>query len=498
ITTPLKLSALIPEAILLTLVLLLLVAALFRLKIGGRLTGYLVMTALFVSGISISFTKPGIIGADLFLNEPGAQFFKYLFLSAAFLAVALSAVSSNDNSLKQLNSYTSILLALVGMMFLSMATSLLSLYVTLELSTLPLTALLILSSQTDGRSLLSLRFLIVTVFSSLLILFGFSFLYGLSGALNLIVMKLQIAIVHITNRQIGVIILLSIVAVLTGTMFRLGLIPFHNWARKFQESMPLPIVAFLATGFLAALLMFLAKFFIAGLFAFYGPEMNPNDWGRLLGFVAFVNLIFGSIQLFRQRDLVAVMFYTVITQASFVMMGFNTMRPTGLQAAAFCLSSIIISVIGVYAIIYLIRQSLDSTSLDSVKGLSKSSKLLAILLVIFLMSLAGLPMLSGFVGKFSVLEAALERAGADRTYHWMYLVVGAAMFNIIVSFVKYSRVSLSLFQTVEHPLPSISIPAPLYLILGAALLVTITFGIYPDPLLSFASRIPEAFGFVVE
>lgn len=234
------------------------------------------------------------------------------------------------------------------------------------------------------------------------------------------------------------------------------------------------------------------------MFAFHGPEMNPNDWGRLIGFVAFVNLLFGSIQLYRQNDLVDLMYYSNITQIGFILTGLLAMNPTGLRGAGFYIIAFVLATLGAYGVIYVISNSSKSTSLDSSKGLQKSSLLAAILLSIFLFSLAGLPLLAGFVAKFSVIEGALQRAATDKTYHWMYLVSGGAAVAALVTIIKFFKIVFSFFSTGEFPSLPFKIPFAVNMVLIALAVVIIAFGIFPDPILSFANRLPEAFGFTFE
>ena len=498
VTPSLKFLSLIPETILTATALLLALAAAVKLNLNMRITGLIVILSITITGIMVFFTEPGVVGGDSFLNDAASPLFKYVFLIAAVCTAAMFLAVPKASPTKSIISLSCLILSLVGMMFLSMSSSLLSLFVSLELCTLPLIFIFFLNTDDSDRIKTSHKFLLITSFSSLLILFGLSFLFGLSGALNFLLMKLQIAIVHLTNRQIGVTILLSIAAILTGLLFRSGLIPFQNWQRRLHHKLPLPIVAFLATAFLIAIVLFFSKLFINGLFAFHGPEMNPNDWGRLIGFVAFVNLLFGSIQLYRQNDLVDLMYYSNITQIGFILTGLLAMNPTGLRGAGFYIIAFVLATLGAYGVIYVISNSSKSTSLDSSKGLQKSSLLAAILLSIFLFSLAGLPLLAGFVAKFSVIEGALQRAATDKTYHWMYLVSGGAAVAALVTIIKFFKIVFSFFSTGEFPSLPFKIPFAVNMVLIALAVVIIAFGIFPDPILSFANRLPEAFGFTFE
>jgi NADH-quinone oxidoreductase subunit N len=363
---------------------------------------------------------------------------------------------------------------------------------------MPLLMLAMFNNSVVGGQVAAVKFTLVAVFSSLLILFGFSFLFGLSGALNLIVMKLQIAIIHITNQQIGMTVLLSIVSILVGVILRAGLIPFQGWALAFYKKLPLPLVGFISVGFVAAVIIFFSKVFINGLFAFYGPEMNPNDWGRLVGFTAFVNIVFGTLRLYRQRDFISLIFYSNLIQIGFILTGLVSMRPTGVQAAGFYLCSCLLATFGIYAVFISVKKAFGNTELESLTGLYKSSKTLALTLTTYLMSLAGLPLLSGFVAKYSIIESALERADSSRDYHWLFLLIGAALISTVFVFIRFLKISVSLYRTAETPPVSLKITMATKVLFAITLVATLYFGIIPDWLFTFVSGIPSAFGFIIE
>ncbi len=484
-------ARLLPETALAGAIFVLAVLAAARPNINRKFFEYTALVVLAAIGVLVGITGLGSIDGTQFLNDPASQFFKFIFLSAGFFAVGLLAASTNENkhSPAQLSL---LLLSVLAMMFLAMSTNLLSIFVSLELSAVPLIAIMM---HQDNLGLSAKKFLLVTLFSSLLILFGFSFLYGLSGATNLTMMKLQIAVVHITQRQIGVIILLTIASILTGLMLKAGMIPFHIRMHTLHKNLPLPVVAFLATAFVSAILLAFAKIFINGLFAFHGPEMNPNDWGRLVAFTAFVNIVFSTIQMVRQRDAISFLFYANLAQTGFALMGMISMVVHGLQSAGFYLVSFLLAAMGAYAIVDTVTAGTNSTNLDHFKGLSKTSLPLAVLFSIYLLSLAGLPLLAGFVAKFSVITAALEMAGTDQAFHWMYLLAGAGIVCAVITLAQTGKIVLSLFVKTEQPAVVFRIPAVLKLVLAVTALGTFFLGIYPDPILSLAAHISEAFGF---
>ncbi len=494
----LNLSLVMPELVLLALVLLFTGLAVFRLNLSHRAAGYLTILGFLITGVLVVITKLGNVDGDLFVNDAGSQFFKLLFLLAAFLTVAMDVSIGRNESKTSLSKYALLMLAVAAMMFLAMSSNLLSIYVCLELCSISLIMLAAHYSALPAAAKTVQKFFLITVLSSLLILFGFSFLYGLSGSANLVMMKLQIAVVHISKLQIGVITLLAVAAILSGLIVKAGLMPFHGWLHGLHQNLPPGLVAFMAVAFMAALLLAFAKIFINGLFAFYGPEMNPNDWGRLVALVAFINIVFGTVQMLRQKEIISMLFFSNMAQIGFILTGMISINQHGLQSAGFYLIAFLFSSIGCYAVIGLVRQSTAATNLEDFKGLSKSSLPLAMLMAVYLMSLAGLPLLAGFVAKYSVINAALEVVAVDRTYQWMYLPAGAGIVCAAMMIFKFAQVAMSLFKRTEKPMLPIHFPAPIIAVFAITALATLFLGIFPDTLLALAARIPAAFGFMME
>jgi NADH-quinone oxidoreductase subunit N len=295
-----------------------------------------------------------------------------------------------------------------------------------------------------------------------------------------------------------VIILLSVAAVLSGLMLKAALPPFHKWNRELHENSPISIVAFLAVAFAAAVLAAFAKIFINGLFAFYGPEMNPNDWGRLVSLVAFAAMVFGTAQLTRQKEMVSLLYYSNIAQMGFILTGLVSMNQYGLQSAAFCLFAFMAAVSGIYAMILLVKNAGGSTQLTELRGLYHSNKFVGIMLAISLMSLAGLPLTAGFVAKLSVIQAAISMATIDRLYHWMYLLAAAGTICAVIAFFKFVRIVWSIFTRTSVSLTLTRIPWPALILISVMALTTVFFGVLPDSLLDYAAKISLAFGFMAE
>ena len=248
---------------------------------SGQTVGYLAMLGVLLTGLIMAVLVLFYQGehgsryygsgfGTMFINDPASLFFKIMFLGAAFMAIGSSFGIIKEKITNHRGEFFGLMLwSTVGMMFLASSNETLSLYIGLELTTIPLFVLAAFFKD-DRQSVESgIKYFVVGAFSSALFLYGLSFLYGLAGTTDLNQMKINLALAHLTFREIGVILVLANVLLLAGLGFKLGLPPFHQWVPDVYEGAPTPIAAFLSVGSKAAGLIAFAKIFVLGLYAFW-------------------------------------------------------------------------------------------------------------------------------------------------------------------------------------------------------------------------------------
>ncbi|MEE8576238.1 MAG: proton-conducting transporter membrane subunit, partial [candidate division Zixibacteria bacterium] len=235
--------------------------------------GYLALAGLVITGGILSFTDYGSGFGNMFVSDPMAWFFKIIFLCAAFMAIGSSFGITKQKIVNHRGEfYGLMLLSTVGMMFLSSSNELLSLYIGLELTTIPLFVLAAFFKDNKLSVEAGMKYFVIGAFSSALLLYGMSFLYGLSGTTDILQMKINLAVTHLTFGDIGVVLVMGVVFLVAGIGFKLALPPFHQWVPDVYEGSPTPVAAFLSVGSKAAGLVAFAKIFVNGLYAFFGPE----------------------------------------------------------------------------------------------------------------------------------------------------------------------------------------------------------------------------------
>ncbi|MFQ6008279.1 MAG: NADH-quinone oxidoreductase subunit N [Candidatus Zixiibacteriota bacterium] len=459
--------------------------------------GYLSLTGLVITGFLLSDTGYGRGFSTMFFNDPLALFFKVIFLGAAFLAIASSFGITKDKIVNHRGEFFGLILfSTVGMMFLASSNELLSLYIGLELTTIPLFVLAAFFKDNKLSVEAGIKYFIVGAFSSALLLYGISFLYGLSGSTDLVQMKINIAITHLTFRNIGIILVISIILILAGIGFKLALPPFHQWVPDVYEGSPTPIAAFLSVGSKAAGIVAFAKIFVNGLSAFYGPEMAPNDWGKLTGLVSCLAMIVGNVLAIRQSNIKRMLAYSSIAQAGYIMIGMVAMNELGLASVGFYVFAYLFANMGAFGIVAMYEDKTGSCEIEGYRGLSRTSPLLAISLTIFLLSLAGIPPLAGFFAKYYVFAAAIKLATTIPGFGWMYWLVGIGLVTAVFSIYYYANVIKQMYFAAEPSLYRVNFSPPALSVIVIGLAGVLIFGLYPEPILQFASDFSTVVGLI--
>ncbi len=459
--------------------------------------GYLAMIGILITIGIWAFTGYGSGFGSMFFNDPMAVFFKFIFLGAAFMAIGSSFGITKQKIVNHRGEfYGLILLSTVGMMFLASSNELLSLYIGLELTTIPLFVLAAFFKDDKLSVEAGIKYFVIGAFSSALLLYGISFLYGMSGTTDLLQMKINLAVTHLAFKDIGVILIVAVIMIVAGIGFKLALPPFHQWAPDVYEGSPTPVAAFLSVGSKAAGLVAFAKIFVNGLYAFYGPEMAPNDWGMLVAFIAAVALIFGNVVAIRQTNIKRMLAYSSIAQAGYIMIGMVSMNEYGLSSVAYYIFAYMFANMGAFAVVAIFEDKTGSCQIESYRGLAKTSPFLSLAMAMFLLSLAGIPPLAGFMAKYKVFAAAISIASSNDDYNWLYWLVGVGLITSVFSLFYYANVIKQMYFSKEDSPYKVSFTLPALTVICLGLFGIFWFGLFPEPILNFANEISKGFGFI--
>ncbi len=377
-----------------------------------------------------------------------------------------------------------LLFAVAGMMIFPAANDLLTLFVSLEVFSLPLYLLCALARR---RRLLSqesaVKYFLLGAFSSAFMLFGIALLYGYAGTVSYggiadVVdgtAKLTPALANTTGND--ALLLIGGAMVVMGLLFKVGAVPFHMWTPDVYQGAPTPV-----TGFMAAATKVAAFGALLRLLYVVLPGLRW-DWRPVMWGVAIVTMIIGAIIAVTQTDVKRLLAYSSIAHAGFLLAGVVAISPNGVSSVLFYLVAYSFVTLGGFAVVTLVRDAGgEATHLSKWAGLGRRSPLVAAVFAVFLLSFAGIPLTAGFSGKFAVFKAAAQ-AGATP------LVVVGVIASAIAAFFYIRVIVLMFFSEPQADGPTVAIPSPLTstaIALGVA--VTLVLGVAPQYFLDLAGK----------
>ncbi len=358
------------------------------------------------------------------------------------------------------------------MMLFTVASDLVTLFVALEVFSLPL---YLLAGLARRRRLLSqesaLKYFLLGAYASAFFLFGAAFLYGYSGTISLVGISAAVGSAN------DVFLLIGIVFISVGLLFKISAVPFHSWTPDVYQGAPTPITAFMAACTKVAAFGAILRIFYVGF------AESQTIWRPIIIAIAIITMLFGSIVAIAQRDVKRMLAYSSIAHAGFLLSGVVALNKDGLAASLFYLFAYGFATLAAFGIIALIRDSSGEVSdLNRWVGLGKKSPLTAAAFSFLLLSFAGIPLTSGFVGKFAIFSAAYKSGNIS-------LVVIGVLASAIAAFF-YIRVIIMMFFT-DPTNDSVSVVIPSVkskISISASVLISIVLGIAPSLLLTTAGN----------
>ncbi|HXT61948.1 MAG TPA: NADH-quinone oxidoreductase subunit N, partial [Pyrinomonadaceae bacterium] len=359
-----------------------------------------------------------------------ALIFRALFLLAAALAIAISIRYLDIEREQHGEYYALVLFATVGMMFLGSGYDLISLYIALELMALTFYVLVAFTKRERRSNEAGMKYFLLGAFSSGILLYGMSLLYGIAGSTNLGDIGKSLAA---SPTELRPMLLLGMIALAAGLFFKVSAVPFHMWAPDAYEGAPTSVTAFLSTGSKAASFALYARIFFVAL------APMQIDWAPLLGIVAALTIVVGNWAAITQENSKRLLAYSSISNAGYLLLAIianNTYGNVGLFIYLLVYTLMNMGAFGI--IISLRRRGIIGDNVDDMTGLAQKAPGMAAMMAIFMLSLGGLPGTGGFIGKYFLLWGLLNRGEVEHK-SWYYWLAGWAVINIVVSFYYYIR-----------------------------------------------------------
>ena len=388
-------------------------------------------------------------------------------------ASAIPGSSEEASAIKvgktQTEIYPLTLFAVGGMMLFPAASDLITLFIALEVLSLPLYLMAGLSRR---RRLLSqeaaLKYFLLGAYSSAFFLFGSAFLYGYAGTVSLEGIHNLIS----SGPGNDIFLLIGIAALSVGLLFKVGAVPFHAWTPDVYQGAPTAVTAFMAAATKVAAFGALLRIFYTSI------SGAVWSWRPLITAIAIVTMLVGSLIAIAQRDVKRMLAYSSIAHAGFLLTGILALNQSGITASLFYLASYGLTTLGAFALVSLVRDAAgEVTDLNRWVGLAKRSPLIATIFSLFLLSFAGIPLTAGFIGKFTIFSAAYENGN-------IAVVVVGVLSSAIAAFFYIRVIVMMFFADPESDSVSVVIPTKFTItVIWIAAIGTLLLGIYPTPIL---------------
>lgn len=391
---------------------------------------------LFINLISgFFFAKEGNLFGDMFVTNELIRFEKNI-LNLGIFIISLQSYNWLKNHKHVPEFYMLLLSTLLGMFFMISSGNILMFYLALELSTIPLAALCNFDLDKRQSSEAAFKMIISSAFSSGLLLFGISLLYGATGSLNFSELS-----THLSNSPL---LIFSFILLLSGFGFKISAVPFHLWTADVYEGSPVAITSYLSVISKGAILFV----FVSVLYKVFQPL--ANNWYAMLSVLSIVTMIIGNLFALRQQNMKRFLAFSSIAQVGFILIGITGQSSQGTTSVVYFILVYIFSNLGAFGVISLVSAIAGRENMEDYKGFYKTNPILSWALTISLFSLAGIPPTAGFFGKFFLLLAGVGKGN--------FLLITIAALNMVVSLYYYLKVIKAIFMdSNETPVEKIRI-----------------------------------------
>jgi NADH-quinone oxidoreductase subunit N len=443
--------------------------------------GALAWVTLLVLGATLASLLPftsthvevahGLLAVDRF-----AVFFKALFLFAAAITVLMSVRYLAIEGASPGEYYFLILCATLGMMIMAGGIDLITIFVGLETMAVSFYILAGFIKPSQRSNEAAVKYFLLGAFSLGILLYGMSLMYGLSGTTNLRVMADAFV-----GQEKDPRLVLAVILVVAGVGFKIAAVPFHMWAPDVYEGAPTPITAFLSVGSKAASFAMLIRIFVEGL------KPMSEDWRLLFAVLAVITMTVGNVAAVTQTNVKRMLAYSSIAHAGYVLIGIVAGTWRGLTATLVYLLIYSFMQLGAFAVIVLLRrEDVQGDELKDFSGLAFRNPFAAFAMLLFMLSLGGIPPTAGFMGKLWLFGAAIEAK-----YYWLAVI---GVLNSAISLYYYVRIVVFMYLKKDAIGSEPRTTPALAVVLGVAIVGTLVLGLYPRVLFELADASARTLG----
>jgi NADH-quinone oxidoreductase subunit N len=454
----------LPEIIVLAAACFLLLADLVLGQKRTHIIAYLAIAAVLAA--SVASLSMGAISqpvySGMFIADGFAIFFKMLFYLATILVVLFSINYLKIEGVFQAEYFVFLLFALSGMMIMASGIDLLSIYIGLELMALSSYVLSGFFRHDLRSNEAAMKYVILGALSSGILLYGISLIYGLTGTTQLPELAATLHEIETFDSAL----VLAVLMLVGGFAFKVAAVPFHMWVPDVYEGAPTPITAFLSVGPKAAGFAVILRIFLDGLAG------TTEIWLAVVAIIAVASLILGSVVALVQTNIKRMLAYSSIAHAGFALLGLVAGGANGIASVMYYLLIYTLMSLGAFAVIIIMRQGdVSGEQIEDYAGLAKAHPVLALLMLIFLFALAGIPPTAGFFAKFYIFIALIEQG-------YIALAVIAVLFSVVAAFFYIRIIMLMYMREPDHEFNLVLTP-PLRVVLAITGAGIVLIGVMP-------------------
>ncbi len=469
---------LVPESFLLGSLCILLLADLFIRQSQRAVTHWLaiailLLTAGLVYRVSGDASLASSAFGGMFVNDGVAAICKIFILISTALVFVYAKPYLIPRRLFQGEFYTLVMFAVLGMMFLASAGNMLTAFLGLELLALPSYALVALDRDNGRSSEAAMKYFVLGALASGMLLYGISMIYGATGSLDFASIRGAL----VSNAPHPWLLSFGLVFIVIGIAFKFGAVPFHMWVPDVYQGAPTAVTMFIGSA------PKIAAFVLA--YRLLEDALAPlfNDWRGMLAVLALLSLAIGNLVAIAQTNLKRMLAYSTISHVGFLLLGLIAGTTEGYAAALFYAVTYAITATAAFGmIVYMSRAGFEAEEIDDFRGLNQRNGWYALLVLLVMASLAGIPLFVGFLAKFQVLKAAVESG-------MLWLAITAGAFAVVGAFYYLRIIKVVYF---DEPRGEAMAPAPADLpfnfVLGANALALVGLGVFGGPLMNWCIR----------
>ncbi len=448
---------------------------------SGRV-GWVLVFGLILVAISLHLQdgfRITTLFTDAVVIDPFAIFFKILIILATIL-VSIVSLHSGELSLYRKGEYFALLgIVTFGLFLMVSSIDLIMVYISIEIVSIMSFVLAGYLKQEERSNEAALKYVVYGAFSSGIMLFGLSYVYGLTGSTNFF--QIYQSISSLSSNQTETAVLVALLMILAGFGYKISAVPFHFWTPDVYEGSPTTITAYLSVapkaGAFALMIRFFNQVFADGgaMGGLDASSFTEFPWASILSLMAVVTMTLGNVVAIQQDSIKRMLAYSSIAHAGYMLLAMPVMSGDGIYAIMMYLFMYLFMNLGAFFVVITIKNQTGGESFDDYKGLGWEMPLVGVVMTIFMVSLTGLPPTAGFIGKFYIF-AALIKGG--NTFYWLVIIGGI---NSVVSLYYYLRVVKVMYFEGEKKESILYPPRVLSAMLIITAVPTIFLGLYWSP-----------------